>query len=124
MPEENLSRRRMLKRLGAGAAVAWTAPVIVSLSARPAFAQATPTCDCISDPCNNECGPPGAGCLCAAPVEGGCACFIPVCGNPCSSSSECGAGALCVTTCCGQNSCAQLCGGSGSQPRGRGWSRG
>src|SRR6266508_901231 len=115
MPEEPLSRRRMLKRIGAGAAVAWTAPVITSLWARPAFAQ-SPVCDCISDPCFNECGPPGAGCLCAGPVEGGCACFIPECGNPCASSSDCGAGQLCVKQCCGENVCAVLCNAQ-SRPR-------
>lgn len=124
MSEERLSRRRMLKRIGTGAAVAWTAPAIVSLTARPAFAQSPPPCDCISDPCLNECGPPGAGCLCAHPVEGGCACFIPVCGNPCASSSDCGAGELCVTTCCGDNACAALCtGGAGSHSGRRTWSR-
>jgi hypothetical protein len=122
MPEERLSRRRMLKRIGAGAAVAWTAPVIVSLTARPAFAQGSPSCDCISDPCNNPCGLPG--CLCAAPVEGGCACFIPVCLNPCAKSSDCGPGELCVTTCCGDNTCAQVCSGN-ARPRSgqRAWTR-
>jgi hypothetical protein len=40
---ESISRRRMLKRIGAGAAVAWTAPVLTSIRT-PAFA-ATPACD-------------------------------------------------------------------------------
>src|SRR6266542_1886664 len=44
MSEERLSRRRMLKRIGTGAAVAWTAPAIVSLTARPAFAQGRGAC--------------------------------------------------------------------------------
>lgn len=123
MSEERISRRRMLKRIGAGAAVAWTAPIITSVMASPAFAQ-SPTCDCISDPCSNECGPPGAGCLCAQPTEGGCACFIPECLSPCNSSSDCGSGQLCVTICCGENFCAALCSGSsGRGRRGRGWSK-
>jgi hypothetical protein len=42
--KDAVSRRRMLKRIGAGAAVAWTAPVLTSLRA-PAFAQASPVCD-------------------------------------------------------------------------------
>lgn len=37
-----ISRRKVLKRIGAGAAVAWTAPILVSVRT-PAFAQ-TPTC--------------------------------------------------------------------------------
>jgi hypothetical protein len=37
-----ISRRRMLKRIGAGAAVAWTAPIITSVRT-PAWAQ-YPTC--------------------------------------------------------------------------------
>lgn len=46
-PEESqgaggISRRKMLKRVGAGAAVAWTAPILTSVSV-PAYAQ-SPTC--------------------------------------------------------------------------------
>ena len=36
-----LSRRRMLKRLGTGVAVAWTAPILTSVRV-PAYAQTTP----------------------------------------------------------------------------------
>src|ERR687888_135255 len=121
MPEERISRRRMLKRIGTGAAVAWTAPVMVSLSARPALAQ-SPSCDCITDPCLTPCGPVGAGCLCAAPVEGGCACFIPACLTPCNSSPDCGPGELCVMTCCGANTCAQVCTGGAKFQGSRPWS--
>lgn len=125
MAEERVSRRRMLKRIGAGAAVAWTAPVITTLSAGPAFAQSA-ACDCRSDPCLNPCGPPDGGCLCAEHVGGGCDCFIPQCLSPCSQDSDCGPGALCVLTCCGENTCANLCGGGSSGRRGgkaRGWSK-
>lgn len=50
-PEEpqvpgDISRRRMLKRIGAGAAVAWTAPILTSVRV-PAFAQ-YPTCRLVS----------------------------------------------------------------------------
>ena len=41
-----ISRRRMLKRIGAGAAVAWTAPIITSVRV-PAFAQ-SPSCQLVS----------------------------------------------------------------------------
>jgi hypothetical protein len=120
MSEERISRRRMLKRIGAGAAVAWSAPVITSLTT-PAFAQ-YPVCDCISDPCNNPCG--AEGCLCAQTTENDCDCFIPVCGEPCNSSSDCGAGRRCVVVCCDIPVCADLCSGSsGRRPKGRGWSK-
>jgi len=122
MSEERISRRRMLKRVGAGAAIAWTALIITSVTARPAFAQ-SPTCDCISDPCSNECGPPGAGCLCAEPTRGGCACFIPICLDVCADDSDCPAGQLCVIDCCG-GACAELCSGSsGRRRKGRAWSK-
>jgi hypothetical protein len=46
IPEEpqgagDISRRRMLRRLGAGVAVAWTAPILTSVRV-PAYAQTTP----------------------------------------------------------------------------------
>lgn len=37
----DISRRRMLKRVGAGVAVAWTAPILTSVRV-PAYAQTTP----------------------------------------------------------------------------------
>lgn len=47
---DRISRRKALKRLGAGAAVAWSAPILSSIRA-PAFAQATGPCsehqDCL-----------------------------------------------------------------------------
>jgi hypothetical protein len=62
--QDRVSRRRALKRIGTGAAIAWSAPILTSLRA-PAFAQATGPCaehqgDCIRGctgelPCNNGC---------------------------------------------------------------------
>ncbi|HEV8421360.1 MAG TPA: hypothetical protein VGR13_08405, partial [Actinomycetota bacterium] len=46
-PEE-ISRRKVLKRIGSGMAIAWTAPVLMTIRS-PAFAQ-SPTCsvfDCL-----------------------------------------------------------------------------
>ena len=43
-PRNRLSRRTILKRVGAGAAIAWTAPVIASVRV-PAFAVGSGTCD-------------------------------------------------------------------------------
>jgi CHRD domain-containing protein len=50
-PEEpqvggGISRRQMLQRIGAGAAVAWTAPVLMSVKS-PAFAQ-SPSCHLVA----------------------------------------------------------------------------
>src|SRR5690348_16452977 len=79
-----ISRRKMLKRIGAGVAVAWTVPVITSINA-PAFA-GSQSCDCITQDCAlGNCGPPGAGCSCAQTEEHGCQCFIPLCLGPCSN---------------------------------------
>jgi CHRD domain len=41
-----ISRRRLIKRIGAGAAVAWTAPVLLSIKV-PAFAQ-SPSCHVVT----------------------------------------------------------------------------
>ena len=112
MSEQEISRRRMLKRIGAGAVVVWTAPVITTFAAHPAYAASGGACDCVSDPCFNDCGPPGQGCLCGQPVSGPCACFIPMCLGPCSQNSDCGKGEMCVTNCCGDPTCAQVCSGS------------
>ena len=43
-PSGGISRRRMLKRIGVGAAVAWTAPVLTSIHT-PAFAASLGPCD-------------------------------------------------------------------------------
>jgi hypothetical protein len=64
---KGISRRSMLKRVGAGAAVAWSAPILTSLRA-PAFAQGTPVCE------------PGCpACQFGLPCGGNCACVgVPV----------------------------------------------
>ena len=103
MSEERISRRRMLKRIGAGAVVAWSAPVITSVTS-PAFAQYQ-DCDC-SDPCV-ECV---EGCRCDQTTESDCGCFSPECLSPCTSSADCGSGQRCVVKCGCDNMCAALCG--------------
>ncbi len=106
-PPSGITRRKMLKRMGAGAAVAWTVPVLTSIRT-PAFAQASGVCaggcDCgTPSPC---CGAPGGEYFCH-PVGGGkCFCsYIP--GVPCLSNADC-AGCLCVDH-CGQMECACGC---------------
>ena len=123
MSEDRISRRRMLKRIGAGAAIAWTAPVVTSMST-PAFAASGP-CDCIGSPCAiGNCGPPGSQCSCANTADSGCQCFIPACLGPCQHDADCGPGFACAQDCCGPPTCAQFCGGSKvRRHQGRAWSR-
>jgi hypothetical protein len=58
---DGISRRRVLKRIGGGVAIAWTAPVLTSLRT-PALAQASPRCttfDCTNScPQPSDCPPP------------------------------------------------------------------
>lgn len=110
---DRISRRKMLKRMGAGAAVVWTAPVVMSLQA-PAFAALSVVCPpetgCSSCVDNGGCrdGPPG--CFKGLSTEGECLCFVNAhCSGlmPCSSSSECSPGWHCI---CPQNGCGMsLC---------------
>ena len=55
--ENQVSRRKMLKRIGAGAAVAWTAPILTSIRT-PAFAAGSAGCQnefpACTDP-NSDC---------------------------------------------------------------------
>jgi hypothetical protein len=126
-----MDRRRLLGRMGAGAAIVWTAPMIDTF-ASSAAAQSAPspcTSSCASpDICGVECG---SGCLCGVLATGGCACFTPVCdGPPCGTNADCPPGWACVAagTCCGSDTafCAPLCGTPdppalpGATPLGRG----
>ncbi|MGH2683381.1 MAG: hypothetical protein ACRDIX_09140 [Actinomycetota bacterium] len=116
--ENRISRRRMLKRVGAGAAIAWSAPVLSSLRT-PAFAQPYPgRCDELA--CAADCG-------LSIPEElGACQCFQDVAGTAhctnnffcndarrCSTNDDCvsafGVGFFCQTgTGCG-GTCGQQC---------------
>ena len=127
---DGISRRRMLKRIGAGAAVAWTAPVLTSLRT-PAFAQGSPpssSCEGCTDcgplvPCgtgNCGCFPaiPSRACHCGELFSGACADFAKC--NP--DGSGCPAGTVCVTSCCDQQFgeppiCMPDCGGGAQAKR-------
>jgi hypothetical protein len=116
---EGISRRTMLKRIGAGAAVAWSAPVLTSLGT-PAFAQ-TPIC---RQPCDYVCGGEitycGSSscefpeCACEQDTENNCMCAQNAgCDDlrPCTSSDDCINGGRCVfDTCCGGGVCIRDCG--------------
>jgi hypothetical protein len=113
---ERISRRKALKRVAAGTAVAWSAPVLTSL-ATPAFAQRTPD-ECSWVACNFE---PNCGtcfgnpiCRCNATTEGDTFCWngCTPCGSTalCSSSAECSGDERCIPdNCCGVAICIGPC---------------
>ena len=121
-----ISRRKALKRIGAGAAIAWSAPILTSIKT-PAFAQTAPPglapCDpgqtCAACPFLASCHS-NSNCQCwmASPDNGSvCTCqsFVAFCGDTplCpGGQADCDAalpGSTCVQTCCGQI-CAPPCG--------------
>ncbi len=109
--EGHISRRRMLKRVGAGAAVAWAAPVLTSLSS-PAYAQYGACVGCAMSCANQpDCAPPGEFCGCDSTPEGDCFCIDHgSCGAACDSSADCTIpGQRCAFSCCGF-ACQYPCG--------------
>jgi len=136
--ENRISRRRMLKRVGAGAAIAWSAPILSSLRT-PAFANYVDRCpetcqacppegcgsdergDCFCFPtCNN---PPGQPC-----GEGPCVCVSPRFCNAvglCNTDAECPDGEVCIASCCPRTTafagtCGLRCGDEGPATVGEG----
>jgi hypothetical protein len=93
---DRISRRKMLKRIGAGAAVVWSTPIITSIQT-PAFAASGPLCsrcipyDCVNPMplCNN-----GTQCVCVTRINGECFCMGAVtfngAGPPiCANDADC-----------------------------------
>ena len=111
---ERISRRKALKRVAAGTAVAWSAPVLTSLQT-PAFAQYPRNCDWTcgqTQDCGTCAGLPI--CRCNATTEGDVFCWDGCvgCGDaqPCSSSAGCPAGERCIPdNCCGVAICIGRC---------------
>jgi hypothetical protein len=115
---QKVSRRRMLKRIGTGAAVAWLTPIVTSLGS-PAEARPEP---CVEPNCSwtcggslVQCGLDGiAGCLCSTDVDGNCFCWEDYfCRGLaiCTVNSDCPPGYACIrSTCCGTNKCLPVCG--------------
>ena len=132
-----VSRRRMLKRIGAGAAIAWSAPVLTSIR-MPAFAQGYAKCSPeFCGPRFDFCGPNavcplpptcGVG-ICSEMNDHSCLCWdfaFCTCPTPvCTTDADCGAGLKCgptepdCTPCCGRVACYHPCGTSGEAPRPR-----
>ena len=116
-PVSRISRRKALKRIGAGAAVAWTAPVLSSLRS-PAFASTSPDrCTWSCDPfVELSCGRCASGpfCRCNKTTEGDVFCWdgCTPCGTTptCTSSSTCPAGYRCIPdNCCAATICLPPC---------------
>lgn len=119
MPDEventgGLSRRSMIKRVSAGAAVVWSAPAILSVSRASAAASPNP-CTNGGDACEGlfACGD---NCNCWVNASGGgnfCGFLAFSCSdtNACTGSdgTDCPSGYNCVATCCG-NICVAPCG--------------
>ena len=104
-----ISRRKALRRVGAGTAIAWSAPILSSLRT-PAFAQYPPRCD---EPCADcftgaaqACGTDpvrGGTCRCSITTEGTCVCGADdACGEWgfCGSSADCPPGFVCKPVGC------------------------
>jgi hypothetical protein len=121
--ENRVSRRRMLKRIGAGAAVAWSAPILSSIRT-PAFGQVDQYPDrCDPANCQFTCGGPvqtcgagpvGIGCFCDLDASGVCRCVQDA---PCGVLVDCGPGGFCAagtfcipSQCCGVPKCVFPCG--------------
>lgn len=128
MADSGISRRKMLKRVGAGAAVAWSAPVLTSLRV-PAYAQTAGLCPngCADILCFSEqdflCGGSET-CICTKTTENECFCGEGICScgsyPACSSSADCLPTERCGLLCCtGDLRCLPPCGTCrGAQPKG------
>jgi len=123
MSEDKISRRRVLTRIGGGAAIAWSTPILTSIRT-PAFAQSGFGCDpgqtCKGCPDQSCQGNPDCVCWLLSPDQGN-ACWCGagikiVCGEepPCATQADCdnrcpGCGFRCVQACDGQQCCRSPC---------------
>ena len=124
-PDRSVSRRTMLKRIGAAGAIAWVTPVIASVHTPAYAAESSPTSTCDKPgSCDTggfpECGDTtgGFGCFCFTVLGGSGACLqdaFCVDLQVCSSTVACPPGTVCAvsTGCdCGFDSgvCLSPCG--------------
>lgn len=124
--EEKLTRGKVLKRAGIGAAAVWTVPMFVTSTASAATEIGGKQCAqlavergvgaCTPCPgCNNPCrGACEIGeCYCAVTVKGCCSCTVnDFCSNlpPCRRNRDCPAGTECTHTCCADSpNCTRKC---------------
>ena len=105
--EKRVTRGRLLKRAGIGAAALGAGSLVTAGTAGAAFPPSKECttvggCGVCSDPAQVTCG---SGCGCVVTVEGCCHCHQGIsCGNPhaiaCTKSSQCPPGWACARTCC------------------------
>ena len=109
---DNISRGRLLKRAGVGAAALWAAPVLTS--GAQAGHGGRHTCgrgqQCAGDPCFNQtaCRPFDPSCSCIQRTAGPNVDFVcfchqgSFCGDlpPCTRQADCPAGWECAASCC------------------------
>jgi len=111
LTQSRISRRTMIKGAGAGAALAWVAPSVISMGAS-AFAASNKCTSCA--PCVGPTCAANSACLCFPLANGTCFCVAPrVCpgGGPgsapvCATDADCaaaepGVGSRCISSCCG-----------------------
>jgi hypothetical protein len=120
---KEISRRRLIKRLGVGTAAAWLAPIVTS---KGALAAVGGCCECTDTgcgcdwtcggtlfQCGSGCGPFGAA-YCSHDVDGKCFCWEDdFCdgASDCAANADCPPGYACVPdTCCGTPKCLAGCG--------------
>jgi hypothetical protein len=124
LSQDGISRRRMLKRIGAGAAVAWSAPILTSIRT-PAFAQNYGCSPCSA--CFDGSTPCGDNCFCSEDVNGDCFCAFngPCAGQSnCTTNDDCPGGRCMSVACLGcggpgvGTQCLDPCGGNQGQVRG------
>jgi hypothetical protein len=123
---KEITRRRLIKRLGVGTAAAWLAPIVTSLGSR---AEAGEICTC-QEPCNWTCGgilyQCGSGCgplgtaYCSHDVDGNCFCWeddFCISTDDCSTNADCPPGWACIPTCCPTSGNGKCLAGCGLGPR-------
>jgi hypothetical protein len=123
---KEISRRRLIKRLGVGTAAAWLAPIVTSLGSRaeaggciqcstpgPENGNCAWVCGGTLYQCGSGCGPFGAA-YCSHDVDGNCFCWEDSYCNQssdCAVNSDCPPGYACIPdTCCGTPKCLPGCG--------------
>ena|SRR5947208_9003160 len=126
--EKEISRRSLLKKIGAGAAIAWAAPVLSSFGARAFASQGHGCLVCIGgvgegcavggDDCfgQTNCSPPGHLCTCLRTTEDTCFCHEPqqcLGLQPCTGGADCPPGWACTFSCCGGPFCVPPCTAAG-----------
>ena len=125
--ERKLTRSKVLKRAGVGAAALWAAPFVSSSSAYAGVMAKTNICtapddnvDGIGGSCGNACGPGvyvcngGSTCGCGFTAQKCCQCVaidetFSCSSQPCNKNRDCPSGFTCVLAACCENVAKGIC---------------